>query len=111
MDTIADPDSMRLRPDMLVRGGASTDSLRKLVQNVLEYQKSAIVHAAGEADPYSSFESDSGGSRATAGPDGVIPPYFFIYWEQLPDAVGPLLAPCLASRRRARPSRTAVKIT
>lgn len=78
IDRIADPDSMRLRPDMLVRGGVSTNSLRKLVQNVLEYQKSAIVHAAGEADPYSSFESDSVGGRAPAGPDWVVPPYFFV---------------------------------
>ena len=78
IDTMADPDSMQLRPDMLVRGGVSTNSLRKLVQNVLEYQKSAIVHAAGEADPYSSFESDSVGGRAPAGPDWVVPPYFFV---------------------------------
>lgn len=78
IDTIADSDSMRLRPGMLVRDGVSTDSLRELVQNVIEHQKGAIAGAAGEANPYSSFESDPGGGRAPAGPDWVIPPYFFV---------------------------------
>ena len=78
IDTIGEPGSMELEPETLVKGGAPTDSLRELVQNVLEYQKTAIENAVGDADPYSSFESDSTRSRSAAGPDWVIPPYFFI---------------------------------
>ena len=78
IDTIGDPGSMDLRPEALVRGDAPTDSLREMVKNVLEYQKTVIANAVGDADPYSSFESDSGGSRSAAGPDWIIPPYFFI---------------------------------
>ena len=72
----SEPGLSPLAPGALVKNGDPTDALRDLVQNVTEYQNSAIPDARGEVGDYEDFES-GGGDRAL-NPERVVPPYFYM---------------------------------
>ena len=78
INMMTDPDRPFLSPGLLVNGDSPTGSLKELVHNVLDYQKSTIEDTVADADEYSGFESDNVENDWIRTPRWYVPPYFFI---------------------------------
>lgn len=75
---IDDPNNFELLPSSLVdKNLQSTDNLKELVENVLNYQRTKIQETYDDINEFEDFDEESNESLIFK-PKWIIPPYFFI---------------------------------
>ena len=79
LDTIIDdPDDFELLPDLLIDGNKqSTVNLRKMVKNVMNYQRTRIQETYDNIREIEEFDNEKN-TTSNLKPKWIIPPYFFM---------------------------------